>query len=225
MSEYLDVHAMADGQVSAEQAKAVEAAMASDSRLRSEYESVQMIKSTLKTHCQGIHCQDTWTSCCDRIAEIDKADRVTGFVSRYAWQLCGSFIVLMLVTGLLSRGNGSTRSLDPSQVPTIAGFAPRASGSTDDLGFRKYLTDFQVQGAYVALVDGREVWRYNMVDGRGAFQLYVAPGVSKIEGACHRVVQGLNCYSWIHRGAQFIVVADREHSELEAIAERINSRL
>ena len=118
MSEYLDVHAMADGQVDAEQAKAIEVAMQSDPKLRSEFDSVQMLKQALQSHCKGVHCEDTWSACQGRLAEIEKADRVTGFVSKYAWQLCGSFVLLVLVAGMWTRGANQSRSLDPSQVPT-----------------------------------------------------------------------------------------------------------
>lgn len=224
MSEYLDAHAMADGQVDAEKARAIEVAMQSDPKLRSEFDSVQLLKQTLQSHCKGVHCQDTWSACQDRLAQIEKADRVTGFVSKYAWQLCGSFVVLVMVAGMWTRGANQSRSLDPSQVPTIAGFAPMASNPSDDFGFQKYLREWQLQGVFRTNLDGREVWRYDMVDGRGPFQIFVAPNVNQIEGACHREVQGLNCYSWVHNGAQFIVIADREHADLEAIAKRINGQ-
>lgn len=222
MKEYFDVHAMADGQATAEQTKAGEAAMDADPKLRSEFETVVMLKDALKTHCKGIHCEDTWSACQGRLAEIEKADRVTGFVSKYAWQLCGSFVMLMLVTGLWTRSLNHNNSLDPSQVTAIAGFSPMAAGAQDEYGFQKFLQSFRITGISRSSIEGRPVYRYEMADGRGDFYLYVSPGVTKLDGACHREVQGLNCYSWIQSGAQFILVADRDHAELEAIAQRIS---
>ncbi|MBL8061316.1 MAG: hypothetical protein JNK63_11475 [Chthonomonas sp.] len=222
MSEFLDVHALADNEADASTAKAVEEAMQRNPQLRSEFDSILLIKQTLQGHCKGVHCEETWSACQDRLAQIERSDRVTGFVSKYSWQLCGSFVVLVLFAGLWTRSTNQSRSLDPSQVPTIAGFSPMSSSTADEFGFRKYLSEWQLQGIFRTNVDGRAVWRYDMVDGRGPFQIFVTPNVNHIEGACRREVQGLNCYSWVHKGAQFIVVADRDHAELEQIAQRIN---
>ena len=222
MSDYLDVHAMADGQVSSEEAKALREKMQNDLPMQSEYEAVTLLKTALQTHCKGVHCEETWSTCCERLAAIDKTERVNSFVGKFAWQLCGSFVVLVLLAGAWAR-MGNSRSIDASQVPTMAGFSAMPASSGDQFGFQKFLRDtWRLESVSGRNYFGRTVMRYDLADGIGRFSVYVVPGVEQVDGASHREVQGHNCYNWIHNGAQFIVVSDRDHSELEAIAAKIN---
>lgn len=225
MSENLDVHAMADGQTSPEESQALREKMQADPSMQFEYESVLQIKGLLQSHCKGEHCDKTWTSCKERLVAIDKAERVNSFVGKYAWQFCGSFVLLIILAGAWARMGNHSRSIDPGQVPTMAGFSTMPAAQADQFGFQKFLRDsWRLNGSYRAVVNGREVICYDLEDGIGRFAVYVVPGVDQLEGACHREVQGRNCYNWVHDGLQYIVIADRDHAELEAIAARINGQ-
>ncbi len=225
MSEYLDIHAVADGQVGPEEAQAFREQINREPHLQRELDAIVSLKSTIQQHCKGVPCEETWKSCQSRLASIEKADRVNGFVAKYSWQLCGSLVVCILMAGAWSRMGNQSRSIDPSQVPNIAGFSALPNSAGNEYGFQKYLRDtWRLNGAYRSQVNGRELVCYDLEDGIGRFALYAVAGVDQVEGACHRKVQGMNCYNWVHNGVQFMVMSDRDHTELEAIAAKVNSQ-
>lgn len=225
MNDRLDLHALEDGALSAAEADAVRRRMSESVELQREFEAIQDVKRALQQHCTGVSCDVTWSKCQDRLSEIARTERVNSFVGRYAWQFCGAFVVLVAVAGAWTRMNGQSNTFDPSQVPNMAGFTPLQRGAADPNGFQRFLySAWTLHGAYRGVVDGRELIRYDLSDGVGDFSVFVAPGVDKLEGPCHREIHGKNCFSWIQNGSQIMVVAERDHRELEAIAARIGYR-
>ncbi len=225
MSDYLDIHALIDGELDADSSATLRQRLTDDPALKAEYDSVQLIKSSLSTHCQGLHCEETWAQCKSRLEAIEKTDRVNSFVGRYAWQFCGAFVVMVAMAGAMSRMNGGGNSVDPSQVANIAGIAVSPIQGGDRYGFQSFLRGtWTLESANRGMFEGRELSVYDLRDGIGAFRVVVIPDVEKLDGACHREVQGINCYSWIDQNTQYIIYGERNHAELEAIAKRITGQ-
>lgn len=219
-----NLHALVDGQLEASEAESLVKAVEADPKLRQELDAITQVKSVVREHCRPIHDEECWKACQARLAAVDRADRVNSFVGKYSWQLCASLVMLILVVGAWNRSVSPGNSLDPSRVPLAASFAPAQGGQADPYGFGSFLRNvWNLTGAYRGTIDGRVVARYDFEDGLGAFTLYVVPGVQKLEGACHQEVQGMNCYSWVADGTQFILVGQRAHPELQALADRVRA--
>ncbi|MBI3721272.1 MAG: hypothetical protein HY248_01860, partial [Fimbriimonas ginsengisoli] len=106
MIDPLKIHALADAELSKEDAEALAHEIAKCRRSTLELETIQGLKLIVNKHCQPVACDDTWCKCRKRLDEIDRAQRVEGFVGRYAWGLCGTFLLAIVVGGLATR-NGS----------------------------------------------------------------------------------------------------------------------
>lgn len=123
MIDRLDLHAVADGQLAPERRAELEAQLAGDPAAQKELDSILAMKSMLKSNAETPECAELWRACRSRLDELDKARRVENFVGRYAWGICGSFLVLILVAGVFQRSrSGHVASNEVSSY--VAGLAP-----------------------------------------------------------------------------------------------------
>lgn len=225
MSEFLDIHALADEQLSAEEATRLQSAMQSNPQLSAEYHSVLLLKTTLKRGCQNQHDEACWQACRARLNALERSDRAGNFVARYGWAMCGSLVLLIGAAGVISRQSGA-RTMDPSQISQYASVLNGGSRDATAERYNDWLNrSWQVKDVAGGTYNGLQIVRYDLADNFGNFSLYVIPGVSRIEGSdrgqCFRQVHGQNCVSWVSNGTGLMIVGSRSQSELQALAEKL----
>lgn len=125
MIEKSDLHALADGELSAEEKAQLFTRLESDPSAQSEYQQIVALKSALLSTAKTPECDELWKSCRGRLDEIDKTKRVEGFVGKYAWGICGVFFLAIAFGGVLNRS--MSRSVQPNDV---AGYMAGLSLST-----------------------------------------------------------------------------------------------
>ncbi len=243
MSEYLDLHALADGQLEGDAKRAAEERLKSCERSRAEYDSVCILKETLHHKCESITCEDTWKKCQGRLHEVRSARRVEHFVGKYAWGLCGAFLLAIVVGGSFNRGgSGSVRTGDVARVS--ASLSPLALPSSQAPEERKrWFQDvmsgpmadapesIQVISAATGLMNGHKVVRLNLVDTIGGMALFALHNTRGIEdaqaadggfSACQ--LNGTNGISWTEGPHSYLLIGDRPHDDLEVVARVIRGR-
>ena len=63
MSDYLDIHALADGQLSGAEKSAAETRLSGCDASQREYQAVGILKDVLQSKCEPIECAETWSKC------------------------------------------------------------------------------------------------------------------------------------------------------------------
>lgn len=243
MSEYMDLHALADGQLEGEAKRAAEERLSCCERSRAEYEAVCSIKSLLQTKCQPAPCDDAWKKCQERLQEVRSARRVESFVGRYAWGLCGAFLLAIVVGGSLNRGTaGSVRTGDVARVS--ASLSPLSLPSTQTPEDRKrWFQDvmsgpmadpnesLQIVGGASGTMNGHKVVRLNLVDSIGPMAFFELQNVRGIEdahqesggfAACQ--VNGTNGVSWIRGPHSYLLIGNRPIDDLVLVAQTLRGR-
>ncbi|MBI1757600.1 MAG: hypothetical protein HYR64_10905 [Fimbriimonas ginsengisoli] len=246
MIDPLKIHALADAELSKEDAEALAHEIAKCRRSTLELETIQGLKLIVNKHCQPVACDDTWCKCRKRLDEIDRAQRVEGFVGRYAWGLCGTFLLAIVVGGLATR-NGSAGMVRSGEVPRmVSGLAPLAlirPHTIDEA--RKFvaeklgrspvsLPDQRIsilEGAYGSS-DGRRLVRLHLRDSGGDALLVVVPGAVGVEGTqplgsgeyCCGRINGTNCLVWNSNGCMLMLLGDRSTEDLHTLAGEVAFR-
>lgn len=238
MSEYLDLHALADGQLDGEAKKAAEDRLRTCERSKAEYEAVTTLKQTLESKCESLTCDQTWSRCQRRLREIEKTRRVENFVGKYAWGLCGAFLLCIVVGGSLNRAGAGIRTGDVARVS--ASMSPLPLGSSGER--RKILEDVmggpmkietdkvQVVGAAKGILNGHEVVKLELMDPSGPMAFFLFADAAQIVdgtqrgGFCACVVNGTNGLGWSEGRTSFLLIGDRPLDDLQVVAQAIRGR-
>lgn len=246
MNDWLDVHALVDGELSEEDRPRVQERIKTSKQSMAEWHAVRQIKAVLVSKCAKPDCEEVWKACTKRLRQIDRTKRAEFFVGRYAWAICGLFFAVILGAATLNRlngggiGTGDVARVSASLVPISA---PRSQAPDDQ---RKWLQDnlsktMQLQpgrlsvvgGAMGHLPDGRRVARADLQDSEGPLNLFVIEradaldDVEQVDG--HNTYAGgtfahENCVSWSREGNEFLLVGDRPVDELCQIGDALNAR-
>jgi anti-sigma factor RsiW len=247
MSEYLDIHALADGELAQPDRAAMEQRVAADPNLRRELEAVTELKQTVKTKVDAATCHKTWANCTQRLKELEKKRKAELFVGKYAWAMCCTIFALIIGAGLMNRNFGGSQVGTGDVARMMASLAPFSqrvpNNNVQDMG--QWLKD--LAGAPVTVetsglrplahsqgvVDERMVNVFQMADNAGPLTLIVINGAERVNG-CEPMVghseysAGMigrtNCVSWTDSKVGLILVGDRPHEQLGLIAERIRIR-
>lgn len=243
MSEYLDLHALADGQLEGEAKRAAEERLHTCERSRAEYETVCILKETLSDKCQPITCEETWKACQGRLHEVRNARGVERFVSKYAWGLCGTFLLAIVVGGSINRGSsGGVRTGDVARVS--ASLSPLALPSSQAPEERKRwfqdimngpmtetLDSVKMVSAATGVMNGHKVVRINLTDAIGPMALFALHNTRGIEdaekgnggfSACQ--LSGTNGVAWTEGPHSYLLIGDRPTDDLESVARAIRGR-
>lgn len=245
MSDFLEMHALADGQLEGE-AKALAESRLQDPAFRAEFEAVRQLRSVLQSRVAPDPAPPVWAACVSRLDEIDKRKRVEGFVGKYAWGMCSIIFALIISAGLMNRYNG--RDVATGDVARLAaGLAPFSRSVTSQpTDMRSWIQDVS-HGAPLQLDSGSlrivsyaqsiEGDRYITVlycaDGAGPVNLVIVKGANRITGAEPMLghspyfagqIQDSNSLSWTDAGFAFTLIGRRPHEELNRIADGIRVR-
>lgn len=247
MTDNLELHALADGELSPEDAARVEARIANCAESMAEYKAILAMRDAGAKLKETVTCDATWSSCRSRLDAIDKARKVEGFVGRYAWGLAATFLFLILGAGQLNHsGDNPLRTSDVARVlsglgPTLD--SPRAAPPQqmgkwlkDVVGYRPSTIQFErmkVSAAIECDINGRRGALMRLHDETGVLELIVIPGTDRIEDAPEGAagedvspgyIGRMPCVSWFDQGFAFFLVAPRPHDALRATVENIRVR-
>ncbi len=239
MSDLLKIHALADGQLEGSDREAAQKQLNECPHSKAEFEAVVALKGALKSHVQGVDCEETWAKCRGRLDELDRSQRVESFVGRYAWGICGAFLVFIAGAAVLNRLNpNSTLKLHEVSSATrnlsSASINPGSIGSwlLKELG-GKAPVRLEDQGPIQVVAqragidpEGRRVVQLQMQDGKGPLVLVLVTNTDAIEGegsgsTTHGQIDNANCITWVDGRVACLLIGQRSHEELEAISERL----
>ena len=247
MSDNLELHALADGELSSEEAARVESRIANCAASMAEYKAILAMRDASAKLKETVSCDTTWSACRSRLDEIDKSRKVEGFIGRYAWGLAAMFLFLIFGAGQLNRDGGNPLSTsDVARVlsgmgPTLD--SPRAAPPEqmgkwlrDVVGDRPSTIQFerlQISAAIECSINGRRGALMRLHDGEGVLELLVIPDADRIADAPDSASSGdvspgymgrVPCVSWCDQGFAFFLVAPRSHDALLATVENIRVR-
>jgi anti-sigma factor RsiW len=240
MIDPIELHAFADGELSAEREAVLRKQLAESPQAQAELQSILALKKALRDKCLATDCKQEWSMCIGRLNELDRSRRAERFVGRYAWALCGVFLLTILGGGLTSR-NDRTDSVSMSDISRIATtLAPSRTPPVQDAARERWLDDLlgqarksvdpnrvRILGYSDGQLDGRPVTSFSLEDGKGKFALLVMPGVFNLEGTRELRpdqdfklghLQGLNCVVWTDGRNTLAVVGKRNHEDLIQVA-------
>lgn len=240
MIDKTEIHALADGELSPEDAARVEAQVNQCPESLAEYKSLVALKETSRRLADTVTCEETWRKCQGRLAEIDRTRRVESFVGRWAWGFCSVFLALILGAGLLNRANSNPlHSADVARMMSSLGPSSSQTPAAPEQ-MRNWLRGFapgtiqldrvRVVAAAEGVIDNRHVARLTLKDAQGYANLVIIPEVNEIadlqasdapEGYCYGRVGEVPCVAWTESGYAFIVLADRSPQDLLGIAQGI----
>lgn len=238
MSDWLDIHALADGQLEGKERSDAEARLAGSKECRAEHDSILMIKSVLACKCEAHASPEAWSVCRARLQELQKKRGVEAFVGRYAWGLCGIFLAAIIGAGIMNR-SGLRQELAAGDVARIASGMAQLSptqGHMEDM--RSWIKDrvmidfgnLKPQYGESGVIKGHEVSRFLVRDGKGPFSLIVVQGEEEFEGVepisgpgnySAVRVEGGNGVTWHDEGFTLLVVGSRSIDEMLNVAESI----
>jgi anti-sigma factor RsiW len=243
MSENLDIHAFVDGELGDEAAAALLARIQSDPRLAAEVAAIRQLKSVAASCGGGLTCDETWSRCVSRMNEIDRAARTERFVGRYAWGLCALVFLALVSGGLYSRHRdaGSIYAADVARVANAGTAQTTVAGNEHLTGWLSGLfgrapvqappSELRVLAMTRTELEGRRVARIEMADAAGPVVLIIVegatgvPGLTRSDGTFqHGRLDCVNSVGWTRNGATLLLVGDRPHARLEAIASQIQVR-
>lgn len=127
------LNAYVDGELTADERRVVEAALAESEALQREVASIRSLKSYVAAQVQPITCPETWRRSVGRLDEIDRARKIESFVGRNSWALCGAVALILVAGGLFSERPGHRESRSAAFAQASAGFlSPGAARRTQD---------------------------------------------------------------------------------------------
>ncbi|HEY0868424.1 MAG TPA: hypothetical protein VGE01_13645, partial [Fimbriimonas sp.] len=243
-----DLHALADGELSAEQTSELRRKLETDAEGKEEFERIVALKNCLSSRSLKEDCRAEWRGCVERLHEIDRSRRVERVVGRYAWAMCGVFFLFILAGGIAQRGIAGNRvasedivhaatNLIPTRTPPMRNTMARDAYLDAMLGEANMSLDpdrLDILGGAVGEINGRRATRLTLRDANGDMALMVVSGALDfdsmptlvVRGMALRVgsAEGMNMVAWEFDHGSAILIGSREHRELAETAQRIALR-
>lgn len=238
--EFEVASALVDGELDAtEQAGAIEQ-IGQCPTAKARYETALILKQVLRDKCAPFECDEVWKSCRSRLDQIDKARRTESFVGRYAWGICGAFLVLIVGAATLNRVAGNQTvyagdisamvgSMSPADVTgsRIRDWISRKlGGQVVDLPQDQGLV---VESAASCALKDRNLLKLILRDGEVRMALFAITKTDEIAGVsggvgrtlCRGRINNLNAIAWNQNGNALLLIGDCGHDRLEQTASRI----
>ena len=247
MIDPLEIHALADGELSHAECQSLKAALAASESATAHYDAIMNLKDCVREQSVLHSHEDCWRACRKRFDEIDRSKSVEQFVTRHAWALCGTFFVLILLGRFATVGvrgdTARTADLIPSFSALVERRAPKSQGTQEIdqwlnslMGHRSIRIDSGqlrlVRGA-TGSFNGRPVTRVDLVDHLGEVSLFVMPGLLNLQDTAVLPgvpevsagdVGGVNCVVWSRDGVTLLLVGARDYENLQAVAGSVSVR-
>jgi hypothetical protein len=243
MSDKLDIHALADGQLDGEAKADAAEQILKDPTARAEYESVVLLKQTLKRTCPPTPEPVAWKAAMSRLDEIDRSKRAEVFIGRNAWALCGLFIVMIFSMAMFNRATGRNKLYTGDMARMMSSMVPLPFTNQEPSEVQRKVQDelgetpFQVpaDGLHATQMsrgffDGRRALLVNLEDPNGPAALLIIENIHEVEGLSHEggeqafsvgKLNGVNAIAW--QSSEFIclLVGERDVQDLHQAATRI----
>lgn len=242
MIDPLDIQALVDGELSQKEAESIRAQLAASQQDMNEYHSILSLKQLL-SKSEVYTCEVTWAKCQDRIIQIERVNRIDGFVGRYAWGLCGAFAMVILVGGYWTRIHNAG-SISSEEVPRVAAdmiSIPGVSKSVSSV--KQWVTEtlgrnapvslpegaFQVTSVAKGTIDGLPAAKLGLHDSMGDADLLMVPGAQAVIGVrplqdrefSVATVDGSSIVSWTRDGCALMMVSRRPVEDLVNLASKV----
>ncbi len=247
MRDVETLHAYVDRELSSEQIAAFEELMSQDAELRKQVALVQAQKMAMVNLNYGMECEDAWKKCKGRIAEIESARRTENFVSRYAWALCASLILMIVVGGGWQRLNGTSNSNGTAITEMMAGFVPNRQQNSTPAEVQRWVEgvfDFageatrpdrlELLAMEKGVSSGKMVERHWIKDGEGQIILIAVEGHVPMTGMTPASEDGkymvghvgkANCIGWYKPNYTVFLMGERPTENLKVAAIRLCSMI
>ncbi|SRR5581483_1212333 len=244
MNNWLEkVHALADGELSAQETAEVEAFIASSSEAKREYEAVLYLKRTLKAKLPVHDSAQLFDACRLRLDEIQAAQSTGAdlIIGKFRYAFVTAVAAVILFGGVIARLHPATEAALDSVSRTLTASAADTFGfrnPSEDISTRwaseqigssvtaPSVTSYGLQLLRVDIVqtpDSRVI-RYIYTDGRARYALCVFPRTCPEarelipeNGWMHGTNGQLNFVGKIVGDYVFILAAPRPFGELEAM--------
>lgn len=235
MSDWMEMHALADGQLEGA-AKAEAESKLSDPANRAEFEAVQTLKGVLQSKCESVSSPTTWSKCRERLAELDKRKTVEGFVGRHAWGLSTLFFAIILGAGLFNRAFHGEGIGTGDAARALSGLSSLShSTTTPSVDMKDWIVpprgdQLRLLRQSAGTFQGHPVAAAYFEDAKGPLAAFSIFGVSRIEGVepmldnpAYSVgkLNGVNCVTWSNGANTFFLVGERPFEELGSLADRL----
>lgn len=248
MTDPLDLHALADGELNREDASRVRESLRSDEALNAEYNAILNLKDCMRDKTLRFDSEDAWRACRGRMDAIDRTKRVEGLVTRYAWAICAFFFVMILSGRYATQGTqgaaaqisdigalaGTVRSQNAPDLRNAAATNRWLDQMLGDTRQSIAMDRLTVLGGGVGEWQGMKVKVLDLQDNNGRLQLMIIPANLNLQDTAAmpgtpKVYAGnlgsSNCVAWSVDGSKtLILIARRPYDELQTIASRINAQ-
>lgn len=238
MNDWSKIHALVDGQLNEAERKEVESWIEADPEARREFEFARTLKASISQQCTPITCDETWAKCKRRLGEFDRRSSIERFVGKSAWGMCGIFFVAILSAAMLNRsGTSSLKTTDVLGANLMPIATPQSQSSNENARWLRGLADrnvplqtdvLRVLSAQRGNLNGHNVVRLDVADAKGNMILYIASDASQFQDSLSRPgaygsvrVGEASGITWARSGMAFLLLGDRNNSDLRAAADRI----
>ena len=242
MNEPTQLHALADGELAPLEAQNLREALKTDPRGAAEVDAVLNLKEFLAKNSPRHADEEVWRACVRRLDAIDRSRKAEGFVSRYAWALCGIMFVL-IVTGRFATRTGHGDSARSADLARFLG-APAPVTERNRMDSRLYEAilgqvghnldpnEIEVGMPVRRVVDGMLIQRVPMRDRSGdliltrvnrLLELQDTEPLPNSADVAFGLMDGANGLVWHHAGETWVLSGDRSVDSLDEVASRLGA--
>lgn len=241
MTEPTQLHAFADGELSTKEANDLREVLRSDPRAAAQVDAILNLKDALAKNSLRHDDEEVWKGCLRRLDEIDKTRRVEGFVSRYAWALCGILFVFIL-SGRFAMRNVQGETSRIADVTRLFGARPATPQDQAQAKMYEQLLKGVSRGLDAHRVDVSPpqtgfvhdipAARFLMRDVEGDMILTRVDGLLNLPetsptstpGIEAGVAGGANCLVWRLGGRTWVLTGSRPLESLHQVASELLGR-
>ena len=240
MTEPMQLHAYADGELTTAEANALRESLKRDPQGTAEVDAILNLKEFLSKNAPVHREDEAWKGCLRRLDAIDKTRRVEGFVGRYAWALCG-VLFLFIVSGRSAMRNVQGDTARTADLARIIGssqptphWQQEQSRMYEDLlgqvGHNLDPTAIEAGIPTYGLVRDMAAVRVPLRDRRGDFAITRIAGTLNLQDTAPTtgnpefsigVANGENCLVWHSHGYTYVLSGSRSLSALSEVAARL----
>jgi hypothetical protein len=243
--DWKELQAYSDGELGRDEKRTVEDLLRRDPAARHEVESVYNLKTLLREKALRHDSPEAWKACVGRLDEIDKSRRTEHFVGKYAWGICGAFLVALVLGRMtMSQVPATNGGGEVAFARSILGANFEAPRDAKQVQFDAWMKDLMgevranleappmrvVVFPAVERPQGREFPSLLIpADGKPIRFLaseipYDFSRMRESDGfhACR--IQNQNVVAWKDGARSFVMLADRDPDEMLTIARLLRKR-
>jgi len=227
MNNWEKMSALADDQLVAEEASALQMAMQADPNLRSQYESILSLKRSLRNDLPTHNSPQTLSSCLDRIRELDRVGKTENIVHKFRYAIVSVLALAVISAATINQitndGVFDTSAISQTLSAGIAGGGNEAVRHPGQAAawLAENLSNFNGDGLNLSTTDeleiqGKRIGRYFYRDSNHRLVLLVIPGVVDCNGdpvpgyngLTHTTIDGVNALVWTEDSRSFVFAGD-----------------